>query len=741
MLVYAGLNIYKGILQEQERENAIKSQKYVSKEYKQEDQLSVENKFWVDDWFGGTAFTSLIGNPEGIYAPVMVQTDEYTYKGEVILAPAGPFKTNSKEAWCDIVNMLTMPPYVSGIYYPAAERNPNPFAPEKVEYVDTDLDYSLQARNYMRYSDLYCEDGVRDNDGKMEYDDRVGTWLRRQDPENKGEEVGWDSNERYGRFTQAITYSQNNWAFFEDALYSKTVEKGDEVHNAIIPYIYDYYPLITFSPEETFIEIPEFYEGESLYIPDAKYEGNTLIEEENIETREIHDHIFKVWAPSRSTFTGGSTDNEIRVVPKNSVHSINPRAIDNIEVHLVSYHDSSLYNDDDSLWIDNYRDRQITVLDDNDYSFVDGKIVLNKDIYLRLQEEWLDRTQKEFWDEENNNYDFGSPHAAYKCYILFEIKLDKYQPIEGDKDKSRIALMQSIHASVLEYFYQSQLATHTQSKLNELAYTVAITVLTSICSGGLSTVYKEVFEEMFLDPALESVVEGIVRSWGGNRYAQLIASCIAESGREGATGDIKNRNNKDIDTKTDSEVDIDTQYNNAKKKSKLSTAISTILIFAAYFTGIGAPIALTFGTMSILSGIQTHMMLRANYKKAKEAQLSAIITGSMLSIAEVGLSRSDTYDAGMATLVELFQKDAKDKIINIMPEQEDNIIKKEINGIGKMISLFGANIKEAVWAQTPGLKEFYSSMIGRLGPGLPPLDVGPAYRNEDYWNEISNADF
>jgi hypothetical protein len=95
--VYAALNTYKGWLKEEERENLVKSQSYLSDDYRGEKILS--SKFSADDLFGGTMMTALIGNPQGIYVPVTLQTDLYTYKGDVVLAPAGTQKTEIHECY------------------------------------------------------------------------------------------------------------------------------------------------------------------------------------------------------------------------------------------------------------------------------------------------------------------------------------------------------------------------------------------------------------------------------------------------------------------------------------------------------------------------------------------------------------------------------------------------------------------------------------------------------------------
>jgi hypothetical protein len=104
-----------------------------------------------------------------------------------------------------------------------------------------------------------------------------------------------------------------------------------------------------------------------------------------------------------------------------------------------------------------------------------------------------------------------------------------------------IASMQAIHSAVLEYYYQFQLATQAQEKLNQIAYTAVITVLTTAVIAP-SHVFEETLEELFLDPLIEATVSGITRAIGAElgiedtKYAEIVASTIAETGRETVLG-------------------------------------------------------------------------------------------------------------------------------------------------------------------------------------------------------------
>ncbi|KKM65861.1 hypothetical protein LCGC14_1487000, partial [marine sediment metagenome] len=160
--------------------------------------------------------------------------------------------------------------------------------------------------------------------------------------------------------------------------------------------------------------------------------------------------------------------------------------------------------------------------------------------------------------------------------------------ITSEQQNNRIATMQSIHASILEYTYQAFFAQKTQEKLNEIAYTVFITAVSTALSLGVSAASKgigslisggatasqsiaslsqsllsqgvqstisrilgsvgtkiavgmfkvvgaivsEVYEELMVDPLIEAYVSSVVADAGGNWYEQIFWSSLVESGRE-----------------------------------------------------------------------------------------------------------------------------------------------------------------------------------------------------------------
>ncbi len=158
--------------------------------------------------------------------------------------------------------------------------------------------------------------------------------------------------------------------------------------------------------------------------------------------------------------------------------------------------------------------------------------------------------------------------------------------------------MQTAHASVLEYYYQFNLASKQEEQLQELAYITAVTAISTAISMGVSfgigkvvglankylgslvnlpdlsgitgiqsvskvqqflhgfstylmqasvslsgfsiaiACIKEISQEIFIDPLVETLVSNLVREMGYDATIQMIASTLAESIREEFSGQI-----------------------------------------------------------------------------------------------------------------------------------------------------------------------------------------------------------
>ncbi len=456
-LVYAGLNILKGYLDIREQKNIIRAHTFHSEDYRGTEVLSDD---WIfDDWFGGMMTTGLTGNQYGVYMPVIYETRKHRYEGQLILAPYSDEKKTTTTLAFNSENIWDM-----------FDSNIN----------NINLDYSLQSRSYMGYSDL---DDVR-----------LIKFFK---------ESGLDE-------TNEVMYAPNSITYLENEIARTSDENNDYFMDTVLPYMHDYYPIMTFVDSEQYASLPEFYEDYPIIVSDEVYED---------KLKDQYDRFFKVWERS--------DEQEFRIIPKNSPHTIKAD-IEYIEVYIVTYKEEFFVT---------YKHIDTIAKDDYEFDEVSGKLVFEKDII----DDFNDAIDKK--EQANNYYDY--------CIIL-EFFVEKYRSIDDtgeltSEQMEQIATMQSIQASVLEYYYQFQLATESQQKLNEIAYTVVITVIstaitlgigsaTGIAKGSLIGLATEPLEEVFIDPLIESVSTGITRELGGDQYAELIVSTLAESARESQFG-------------------------------------------------------------------------------------------------------------------------------------------------------------------------------------------------------------
>jgi hypothetical protein len=268
LVTYAALMIFKGYMDLQEQENFMNSITYHDEHYQGKQTLS--RQWWVDDWFGGS-MTSYFGSPTGLYAPVAYETDRYRYEGEVILAPAQG-KSNPLAGILSLMSGGTGTSYVDITAWGG-------------------LDYSLQSRNYMGYSDL--------NDRRLH--------------------IFYDHNEDIEKeFFWEIHNAKNSLTYLENAAAERTDEKHDDTLNKVLPYMDEYYPVFLFAENDENTPAPEFYEDYPIVVSEGKYEGGL---------KEEYHTIFKIWEDGDPS--------EIRLVPKDAPHKI-IADIPYIKVYLVS---------------------------------------------------------------------------------------------------------------------------------------------------------------------------------------------------------------------------------------------------------------------------------------------------------------------------------------------------------------------------------------------------------------------
>ena len=551
-LTYAALNIMKGFVDKAEQDNIIRAKRLLDKDYKKTKTLS---KQWiVDDWFGDMMSTALIGSPFGIYAPVQIMTDEFDYKGEIVLAPADV--SSGKTEFDPFGDLLQSTISTTSAAFGGVSLGSG------TVYNNIVLDYSLQTRNYPSWSSVN--------------DSRVFPLLFLG-------EVGTEH-----------TYWQNSITHLEDVIFQNTkTYDDDEELDKVVPYMYSYYPLLTFGNSEN-VPTPDFYEGSPLIVSDKKFDS----------LKDVYHKVYKVWQ---------ANSKHIQIVPSTSKLDFNSE-IEFINVYLASYDDE---NDKFSI------KKNLPILNSADFSFNSGTGVITID--------------ENIIDLLNLEIDLLKG-ARDEVFIVLEANIEKYQSIEdnevsdSEQELSKMAVMQSVQASVLEYYYQSYLATQAQNQLNEIAYTVLITLASTFLTGGISgSLLKEPLEEVFIDPFVESVATGFTELWTDDEYVAIVASTLAETGRESAGGSISTKQSR-----INKQNDLTHQKKEAAQKAKddlakgkdgnpkwkkiLRVALPAIAIFAAAATGIGA-IAL-FGTMATASVLGPGQKTKAALIKILESDMA-----------------------------------------------------------------------------------------------------------------------
>ncbi|MHA2336157.1 MAG: hypothetical protein ACXACX_02590 [Candidatus Hodarchaeales archaeon] len=404
-----------------------------------------------------------------------------------------------------------------------------------IENVPISLDYASQTRGYLSYSDF-------GDQRLVDYfftDGPLGTSIPKDDD--------------YSHMLNSIT-------FVEDAM-SQNTNGG---YNTIFPYIQ--YGQSTFTPTlqvagpDTRHPTPEFYRDYPIFIDDEYYSGTEL---EN----EFHT-IFKIYEAKH---------NGISIIPVNTDNDFNKTSakVDHIDIYLLD-------SEGLKVFIGTF------YLDSGDYTYrEDYNIIYLSDTLFEALQLTLEVL--------NDKY---SSISDYDAYYIIEVKIEKYRSTKNlqggltQDEVDRIATMQAVEQSILEYTYQYQHSVDQQRGLSEMFYTIFVTSISTIVTipfsmglGALSkslskevaetaseagaqvatqaatsattslatkialtslkmsgffiySAAKESLQEILLDPFIETIVADVVADVGGNVFAQVLISSLAEGAREGISGPI-----------------------------------------------------------------------------------------------------------------------------------------------------------------------------------------------------------
>lgn len=309
-----------------------------------------------------------------------------------------------------------------------------------------------------------------------------------------------------------------------------------------------------------------------------------------------------------------------------------------------------------------------------------------------------------------------------------------------------IATMQSIQASLLEYMMQFQLAVESQSKMNEIAYTVAITVITTaltlgiggalgIGGGSVLGLIKEPLEEVFVDPIVEAIATKIVKDLGGDEYAQMIASTLAESGREGLSlrgARQQAQFNRDVKTRMDAKTiskaeaqrqikaEIEANQQDSSTASKVAkTALMTLSIFGMVM-GMGGLLGATggLGITALSIFLMSHgggfIDFLERLRQQEQLGIDQDLLQGASQVAVSGLPQIPSYNIKLSYVSD-YVKNMKG-LYELSNTQKPIATIEDVQKIGALLQFFGINIYKTesglmradphIWALTE---------LGRLG--------------------------
>jgi len=182
-----------------------------------ESSQTLSEKWWQDEYFGNIMPNTLQGSKSGVYTPVKVETDKYSYEGQIILAPSGIEKTSN---------------FGTGFNHIL-------------------LDFSQQTRNYLLYSDFD--------------DPRLISFFT--------ETINVFGVELSEIKMPSTLYMRNTIMYLENEIHSTTTSNEDKHYDRIIPYMVSIEPTLQFADSEGNVPLPEFYEDYPIFVSQDKFKS------------------------------------------------------------------------------------------------------------------------------------------------------------------------------------------------------------------------------------------------------------------------------------------------------------------------------------------------------------------------------------------------------------------------------------------------------------------------------------
>jgi len=210
----------------------------------------------------------------------------------------------------------------------------------------------------------------------------------------------------------------------------------DSEFDRIIPYNNYGVPILEFAESGGNSPLPEFYEEYPIFVEDEEFKRSELAEQFN--------PVFRRFASMTEI------DKPIQVIPLSSIHNSKAEIM---RVNVYTY------------------SRQLVAVFDNNTT----------DFYFNMELGTLSFS--------DTSRDILEPYVSGG--ITLEFCFEKFRSILDLRELTaeqveNIRAMQIAHAETLNYLYQFQVAQDTESNLQEVAYTILITITSTIATLGIS---------------------------------------------------------------------------------------------------------------------------------------------------------------------------------------------------------------------------------------------------------------
>jgi len=517
-----------------------------------------------------------------------------------------------------------------------------------ISYKELLLNYPLQTRGYFSYSDFN--------------DPRFISFFYKEKRQFVSDAFGniRIKSEIVPRNDKNM-YMTNSIMFLEDSIHNMTLDNEDTHYDSIVPYMVygdgTFVPMLQFADSQGQVPIPEFYDEYPIFVSPEHYAA-------------LQDNFYSIYKIYDSNY------DTVQLIPKSSARTLHSDVV-SFDVYLCD-------SEGNEKFIGNYNNSQLH----QSFSFNKSSGSISFNVFT-----------------QNTLNSLLENYEGVEPYIVLEFYIEKYRSINDlrdltEEEVNKIAIMQSAHAGILEYIYQHTIATKTQQKLSELAYTVLVTtasILPLAIGAGFAKswttlpkmIVGEVLEEILIDPWVEAYVSGYADEHSWSRLEKALGVSFAESGREtfgsfvssGLRSVFSIQTSQNLQTQSQSQAQsvqsaqqLKNERDSAVTQIVSQLALSSLMLFA----GAMSPILSVFGsyTSSIGMGVIKYVQ-KVSYKK---------ILGKVID------SRSKANVQNLITILGS-SREISDSQTSIINQELSPTITKEFSSLTKEQKSYGKSEK------------------------------------------------